>query len=198
LRPARLFLNFICDVTELSVGQEVVEPFLRASKPLLAGCSIRLSCKPDHDLRHLAERAVQAMTETDRPIIEPGSKSKKCRSFSDLPAELRLLILSLTDLVTPQREVNWSPETGFFCWSSGSHLQPYSPLTQHGTWEQLESVSDRFRTAQGLCNEWTSGPLYGCFCNAGHAAYSTIYPCKCWAPPRSLFLVSRTMHRDAL
>ncbi|KAB8230880.1 uncharacterized protein BDW43DRAFT_313680 [Aspergillus alliaceus] len=169
IKPLTLRLNFICDVGDVETARAAIRPLYNL--PVLSDCNIRLSSDPDARLQKVARDTVFEMT--GRHVPSPSCAFR----FMDLPVELRLQVLEHTDLVTPLREVEWNPQNNFClryyerqCTNCGCTLQkPY-----RNCWQYLKS---------------------GCFCHRYHAAFSK--HCKCWTPPTSLFLVSRTVKYEA-
>lgn len=102
--------------------------------------------------------------------------------MATLPAELRLRILEYTDLIVPTKEVTWSrQDRGYLVFYRDSHHSPDREYRNH------------FSPCRNSERERT---YIGCFCRRRHAAFSLA--CKCWAPPGpTLFLICRTLHRDA-
>lgn len=199
--PSRLQLNFICDVADSETGLKAAQPFLAASNMPLAGCSIRLHHRAEPNLRALAEQAVAVATGRGH-LSGNGSESETAASFRflNLPTELRHHILGYTDLATPLREVEWTPSHGlYFRYRKAAAFRGWCPNTTHG----MPSVQGRsrpiprdFETPYLAC--WEECNFDGCYCRASHAASSSIFRCDCWAPPTSLFLVSRAVRQDAL
>ena len=183
LWPGRLRLNLVCDANDLETASLLIEPFLTVLQPdqaLLADLSIRISKQRDHTMSTLAHRAVSLNT-TGRDYIEEDAASFR---FMELPVELRLHVLSFTDVVAPRQEVEWNPFTGgFYIRYNDRYYHPEHDYTM--------------KDAPHMpC--WDRTYPYGCFCRAQHSAYSSEYPCLCWTRPQALFLVSRTFCTDAL
>ena len=174
INSSKLQLHFICDVEDLELALQAVEPLLNTRT--LANCAIRLGRQPNPLLQHLAcKTAIQAMG-------HPSHHTESPFRFLDLPKELRLQILEYTDLVTPLCEVEWNPEKRFFL--------RYSTWRCGGSWDCPPHLhrACRFRN----CWEYTN---IGSFCRRTHAAFSS--NCHCWSPPSSLFLVCRALLEDA-
>ncbi|CAJ2508218.1 Uu.00g094040.m01.CDS01 [Anthostomella pinea] len=73
--------------------------------PKLTSCSISFNRKSKHNLGGLArDAALQVIS--NRPALP-------FHRYNDLPSELRLRILSYTDLVLPVKEVFWSDSSGY-------------------------------------------------------------------------------------
>lgn len=161
----------------------VTRPFfadLDQTEPLLAHCSIRLSRRRDDAISKLAEEAVIAAT-TGKAKSEDSSDSFP---FMDLPAELRLEILSYTDIVAPRKEVEWNP-------SAGGYYVRYLDAYWHPE-HSFHLGSEEFPYMPCWNNSYS-----GCFCRAQHAAYSSEIACNCWTRPSPFFLVNRAFCADA-
>lgn len=149
-------------------------PFRSGHSDLLRSCSIRLSCTRQPILEDLARHCVEQSTyQFEKPHCIGTFR------FFDLPRELQLQILSHTDLVTPLREVKWTPEYGF------STEIPYGGKHRPG-------AGNRISYAKTPCF-YRSEPS-GCFCPVVHSAATTReeYVCHCWEAPKQLPLVSKT------
>lgn len=132
-------------------NSEEIELILKPLRRLrIRKCTLRLSSIYDQQLEVTAREAVYDITGQTR---EPFR-------LLDLPTELRQHILSFTDLVTPFRDVEWSP--------SSYSLQ--------------DSLRRRHACRRGiLCRN-----------------HNTVYPgCDCFRSPLPLFLVCRTLLKDA-
>ena len=174
LKTSQLQLHLVCDVEDIETARQVVKPLMDTQ--LLADCAIRLAQNPDSSIQHLARDTAMRAT----GYLQDQSTSPF--RFLDLPLELRQKILEYTNLVTPLREVQWSPENGFFLRNKTWHCggDGGCPPELHHTC--------RFRN----CWEWS---YTGCFCCLYHAAFSS--RCHCWSPPTNLFLVCRAMREHA-
>jgi hypothetical protein len=92
----------ICDVEDEATARVLLKPIENLK---LWRCTIRISAGRNTVLEDIARSTVFRATGEDarkHPFL-----------LLDLPIELRQLVLSFTDLVTPYREVRWSPETNF-------------------------------------------------------------------------------------
>lgn len=196
IQPNQLDLAFSCDCADLETAQLAVDTFLY-QLPQLAVCSIRLARHQDPEMMVLAEHAAFWAVGLERPYRPHGHFR-----FMDLPSELRLLILNLTDLITPMREVSWAPDVGYhvrhrWCRCRGG-LQPDGneldghPLIAH-TW--AESLYGHYSCKFRDCVKYSER---GCFCKRYHSACTTASPgCSCWEPPTYLFLISKAFRSDA-
>ncbi len=106
-----------------------------------------------------------------------------------LPRELRLRVLEYTDLVTPFREVVWWRDAGGFRVAEGDNLSVRRVI------DEFEHGRQFVRCWQRRDGEGDEEPPIGCFCSRYHAAASP--RCKCWASPRALFQVCRSLYEEA-
>ncbi len=180
----RLDLGLVCDIDPqhpraLEVARSATAPL--SLIPQLRDCHVRLSKTPDPHLQRVAQDAVfQALRIAPAPYESPPLNRT---TLTSLPRELRLRILEYTDLITPSREVTWSPQDQAYVvfWYSayGAHDREYR---------------DQFSPCVA---SFAFGRSPGCFCRRRHAASSPT--CTCWSPPGpALFLICRTLYRDAL
>ncbi|EAQ93837.1 predicted protein [Chaetomium globosum CBS 148.51] len=194
ITPGRLELSFVCDIhsrdTELAIM--VLDAFRHF--PPLKNCHIRLSKTPNSMLRNLARNAVLRCRSLQPSLSLPPLRRpvSPVSGLAGLPRELRLHILEYTDLVTPLKEVLWTVSPGKYvaCQPScpswvGRGNHDWEPGIHHGC--QFNHCSER--------PYWDTANYVGCYCQLTHAAASST--CRCWAPPTSLFLVSRAMRHDA-
>ena len=197
----------MCDVADLETGHVTVRPLTEMPSPRLLDCSIRLSHRPTPSLMKLAQETV-AMTVAKPDGLASVTDVAAPRSpfrFTDLPPELRYHILTYTDLVTPYKEVEWNADHGFYYRQvfAGPRGNLY-PHLLHGlsstgyTEDYLRTVEYERGPAPRYISCWESSFPHGCFCRAFHAAYSSSIRCNCWAPPKSIFRVSRSIRDDAL
>lgn len=197
--PRKLEISLVCDFDPqcprtLSAARLAVAPLINLSP--LRGCHVRLCRTPHRELEQTARYAVLRA----RGIInqeEPASTLSDAASGADsmllsLPRELRFRILEHTDLITPWREVRWSSrQRGYlptFIVCSMEVEECPAPL-HHGC--QFRSCWTGFTSLRAPA----SLTRVGCFCRRHHAAFSL--NCRCWTPPTDLFLVCRTLYRDA-
>ncbi|KAB8437444.1 hypothetical protein FH972_025122 [Carpinus fangiana] len=173
-KPSTLKLYLICDVENAEVAVPILEPLF--SMPQLAKCAIRLGQHPDSKLQDLAREAALRATKSTQDILSSPFP------FLRLPRELRLHVLSYTDLITPLREVHWNPEKKFYV--------QYLSWTPDG--EYLQSSFSYRQVAPLRCCFLQH---MGCFCPRFHASYPE--ECNCWSPPTPIFLASRALKADA-
>lgn len=196
---SQLELTFICDVANYDTGLLAVQPFLTDSHPRVAKCSIRLCDKRNARLTDLAEKAVRHLVGQHVEPAHQTSLTKHC-GFQDLPTKVRQRILSFTNLVTPDHEVEWSPKYHMFLRKQPSRdCQPADCPDRR----LLHIENDHGRCAQA-CQEGTTivfkSDIDGCdacVCPAYHAAFSSFRECQCWRPPTDFFLVSHEFQKDA-
>lgn len=197
IQPTQLDLAFSCDCADLETARLAVDSLL-GQLPPLAACSIRLGRHRDPDMQSLAEHAAFRAVGRARPQQPCGHFR-----FMDLPPELRLLILDLTDLTTPMREVCWDPDLGYhiqhrFCPCGDGLLPPAQQLDSSlfradSNWS--DSMYGHYSCTFRDCIRYSKR---GCFCKRYHSASTTESPgCCCWEPPTYLFLVSQAFRRDA-
>jgi hypothetical protein len=100
---SKLDLKLACNFENTTIARLILKPLeqLRVAK-----CTIQLSGKRNPVLEDIAREAVLLST-------MGNTCTQGCFRFLDLPTELRQHILSFTDLVTPSREIMWSPSTKF-------------------------------------------------------------------------------------
>ena len=155
----QLTLHLLCDCATYEAAAQVVAPLSSVRK--LADCSIRLGIHPDVKLQTLSRDTVLRLTSTDAEVRRPFR-------YQDLPGEIRYKVLEHTDLVTPLREVEWSPRGFSLRYSHSKCSKPYScsPDFHH---------SCQFRH----CFRYDGNT--GCFCHRYHAAFDL--RCRCWSPP---------------
>lgn len=192
ISSAVLELSLVCDVAHRAVdaAKRVVAPLDRL--PLLKDCHIRLCHLPSPELKRLAQDAsfkARGIPTPESP--EPKSCSPAISSspllgswLVSLPPELRLQILEYTDLVTPYKEIAWHRQRRLF-------------LASHMRCQDLKCVREACLVRHGyqFVDCWGAGSTPGCFCRVNHSAFSS--KCKCWAPPRALFLVCRVLYKEA-
>lgn len=184
----RLELCLVCDMCpdDLEGAAKVLEPLSLFSE--LRNCHIRLSRYPSPQLQRMAHD----MSLNSRGLLPPDelegtSQTKPCigSRLLALPRELRLHILSYTDLITPWKEVEWSRDYN----DDGKYLVFYPGC---GRLEGLPCAAHmhhgcQFRNCWPAYNRLSKAGI-GCFCQFRHSASSST--CMCWAPPTALFLVS--------
>ncbi|KAG8158494.1 hypothetical protein KVR01_011616 [Diaporthe batatas] len=191
----RLELCIVCDMgpDDLEGAKEVLEPLKLF--PRLRNCHIRLSRDPSPQLQRMAYDMVLKSRGPLLPDEVEGFSQTKPRIGSRLlalPRELRLHILSYTDLITPWKEVEWSRE----CNDDGKYLviSPGCSAVERGPCNPRLHHGCQFWECWWAHNR-LSKPGIGCFCKLRHAASSST--CICWTPPTALFLVNRTLLHDA-
>lgn len=193
-------LAVVCDVrdgdqtTPVQAARVVTASLLRL--PKLRHCSLRLCRSPNPELKQLAHET----TLRARHMIPPSSSWTPATletpppgpsRFLALPIELRQRILQFTDLITPWTEVHWSPQDGrrfvlgsTYC-ENHEHRDQICPPSRHHGCHFLS------------CERTYPRPTPGCFCGTYHSASSSSIACRCWAPPTALFLVCKTLYKDA-
>lgn len=190
IMPRRLDLYLVCDVEGLDLGHLAVQAL--RNFPVLKDCSIRLSKMPHPAIRALAvEEATRA-----RGLQWPPEPTRAPFRLTDLPRELRLHILEYTDLVTPTGEVEWNPKDKFYIRYVERSCPPgYAEDWEEGSWAGPSCPPSRHHACK-FRNCWEKEPQGdGCFCHRYHAGFSS--NCRCWLPPKPLFLASRALRQDA-
>lgn len=184
------WLDFICDCADSETAYEITEPLLQL--PQLRHSFIRLSHRVDSKIQAIAREA--ALRTVHRPHDSYGDPFPYLR----LPREIRLHVLNFTDLVTPQREVEWNDTEKYHLRTLGNtvckrckcHECPGGdhPKTLH--WF-LWGVRGRY--ARTFCSR---------YCSAFEASSGRYFSpisqtCLCWRPPSYLFLICRDFLADA-
>ena len=194
ITPGTLDLAIVCDVRPDDEGVASARVLLASLRvlPRLKNCHIRLCAMRHPQLEELAHEAALQARGIRTPASNTAALSPPIATGSShlllLPAELRLRILEYTDLITPWKEVYWSRgQRGY--WTS---TVPCMPLEGRGDCPPEYHHGCRF--VQCAESEWPQ-PSIGCFCRRFHAASSSI--CRCWVAPTPLFLICRTLSRDA-
>jgi hypothetical protein len=165
--PSKLALVFICDVENFETAQLTVETFFDMTK--LASCQIRL-----------ARYAGFTFLTEKTAAVAIGCPSTQCAPFHflKLPAELRIAIPRLTDLVTPDCEVE---------------------VDIHGKYRARNAILDSWpgiaRYEQAIQFLYCSQDENICLCRRYHSVAPN---CRCSIPPRSLFLVCKSVRELAI
>lgn len=114
LPQSNLNIALSCDLQSMDVtlARDIARHLLSPlhGRLTLAGCSIHLGSSPSVQLGELAEEVALRATGEPTPV-------QQRLSFLDLPHEIRIQILTYTDLVTWRKEVEWRPGEGY--WTSG-------------------------------------------------------------------------------
>ena len=197
ITPERLSISLVCDFdpeheNTPSAARLTVAPLINLSP--IKGCNIRLGRTPHPELKEIArETVLRALGIADREelALTPNTMAVKADSkFMSLPREIRFRILEYTDLITPWREVRWTRQRrGYIPTLINCIVGDCPPQLHNGC---------QFRK----CRIGIGPPTFvdprqwvGYFCRVRHAAFSL--NCQCWNPPTDLFLVCRTLYRDA-
>ena len=102
IRPARLTLTVVCDVTGYKAALLVVEPLSRL--PKLKDCAIRLGRDPNPALQNLALQTTCQNIDRYTYAFEPSFQGH-------LPEEVLVQILGHSDLIAPF-DLQWCPDKG--------------------------------------------------------------------------------------
>ena len=117
---SKLELKLACNFEDAAVARLLLQPLEQLQ---VAKCTIQLTGKRNAVLENIARETVLCST-------LPDIRTRGYFRFLELPTELRQHILSFTDLVTPFREIMWSPNTTFKL--SDSRERHYCPYWNHG------------------------------------------------------------------
>ncbi|KAI1496931.1 hypothetical protein F5X99DRAFT_424022 [Biscogniauxia marginata] len=177
-KPYMLSLNIAFDkIPDRDVTSAVLRSLLDFPGRL-RDCAISLYANGDKEFSKLARRAVYYATGKESHL---GDKPFR---FLNLQVETRHAILQYTDLITPFREAQWMPSSGF---SARFTLEYYNEMD----YPKLEHVGRLFS-----CRNYGNRNDLPNFCpNWRSNTFSS--RCRCWAPPSYLFLVCRAMCADA-
>ncbi|KAK3991478.1 hypothetical protein QBC44DRAFT_392996 [Cladorrhinum sp. PSN332] len=192
ITPGRLALFLMCDVyyQDDEAARLALAPL--SLLPPLKEYHVRIGEKPIPHLQKLVREAViKALggVPTGPTVTPPFSR------FLRLPRELRLRILSFTDLVTPIKQVSWDRGGAYMADREG---YPFPHEVGFNSGSSLAACRrDHHHGCQfGNCfvRSFSENHLAGCFCTVNHTAVSST--CPCWAPPTYLFLVCRTLYPE--
>lgn len=208
----RLELSLVCDSASVETAALVASSLKHF--PTLSQCHLRLCQEPHAEIQQIAREAA---------LLATGQLSTAPRAahfpMMDLPTELRLHILSYTDLVTPLRELQWDPNHKYHL--EFRHQQCRKVLEWYGCLQKCPGLQDwvpddwadfripgrcRIPRDKGLFHHsckfrdcWMQLDKGDCFCRRYHASYSTaLATCACWSPPIALLLVCRQFSQEAL
>ena len=156
--------------SDVETARAVVAPLTKLQAT--ANTSICLASSPEE--REIKEIARDAVTQSTRTRPETLASDLKTLSWTALPQELRLDILSRTDLV----DFSFPP-------------RPFYTRQRHGF--EIESGTLHARGTE-CCND-CSPTLATCTCAPIRAAYSS--SCTCSTMPAALFRVSKQMNHEA-
>lgn len=165
-----LKLCLTCNVSDAGTAVRVVEPLMELQK--MSESAIYLCSGPDKtEVREIARRAALQLTKSK----ENHNSRTPSPSWNDLPREIRLEILSHTDLVD-----RYKPFEG------DDHAQ------RHGLEIKAGKLLPKMHLNHCCRNcTWTLGL---CCCPFKHGAFSTT--CTCPGVRSALFRVSRLVHLD--
>ena len=166
----QLKFSLSCHVSDVETARAVVAPLTELQAP--ANTSICLAVSPEE--REIKEIARGAVSQSTRMQPKTSASQLETLSWTSLPKELRLDILSRTDLV----DYPFPPH-------------PFYTRQRHGF--EIESGTLLARGTE-CCNNCTP-TLATCACAPIHAAYSA--SCTCPMVPAALFRVSKQMNQEA-
>ncbi|KAI1320341.1 hypothetical protein F5Y16DRAFT_85175 [Xylariaceae sp. FL0255] len=191
VEPGTLTLHLVCDIPSedhcIEPAREVLLPLsdfpgvLEELQMLLHNAG-RVPC-----LKALAGRIALIAQRPREP--DPYRDNQPFR-FLDLPVEIRQLVFSYTNLVSPCRRIQWSPDVGFsapvpFCACEDGiicreehihHALKFHKCDAQFTWTDARRVMP-------FCQQYSSG--YSSRCNHKQS-------------PLALFLVSRAVYEEAI
>ena len=163
LTPGVLAFSFIADAQDLPTAKILCKALKRL--PKLKECAIRLGRTPSHDINRLARKtAVKMLSGTQRV-------SSRFIPYSRLPKEIKLLILSYTNLTLLH-----------------SHASTFEEN------ERINVMNSKIFHSGWCCERCTSS-YEQCCCPWKRAAFSAT--CTCRRIPSSLLSMSREMRQDA-
>ena len=163
LTPGVLAFSFIADAQDFLTAKILCKALARL--PKLKECAIRLGRAPSQDISRLARKTALKM------LFGKHGVSSTFTPYSRLPKEIKLLILSYTDLGLLR--------------GSGSAFK---------TNERINVLNNK-NTQCGWCCERCTSSYEQCCCPWKRAAFSTT--CTCRRIPASLLSLSREMRQDA-
>lgn len=166
LGPGQIKLTFGFDALDITMANNVAKLLLQL--PIMKDCAIRLSDKPTLNMRQLAERTAIRMKGINHSL---SKKTVDPFPFSQLPKELRLMVLKHTDLVR-------SKEHGFA-------VQDLQMWILEETLMPLETCCHRCTNKGDIC-----------CCQRVHAAYSAT--CICPWPSTCLLSMSKQMREEVM
>ena len=166
----QLKISLSCNVSDVETARAVMAPMTKLQAT--ANTSICLAASPEE--REIKEIARGAVSQSMRMQPETLASHLETLSWTSLPREFRLDILSRTDLV----DYPFPP-------------RPFYTRQRHGF--EIESGTLLARGTE-CCNNCTP-TLATCACAPIHAAYSA--SCTCPKVPGALFRVSKQMSYEA-
>ncbi|KAH6641207.1 hypothetical protein F5144DRAFT_506277 [Chaetomium tenue] len=199
ISPGTLRLSLVCDLDQEEADTDTITRIVAPLSllPELKDCDVRLCKSPDAELTKIARNA--ALQACRRPEPSPSSTGPR---LLDLPRELRLQVLEYTDLVAPWKEVMWTRlQRGYQHPAEGCYPQDSCPCPSDYPWHYGCQFRGCYHQVRILIDTDDELEIYngsiGCFCRVRHAAFSSAFACRCWAPPTPLFLICRALSEDA-
>ena len=192
IKPNRLKLFLACDMADIELSDEFLQPLLETPTLQLRECSIRLASgflKPGNTNYHtpgsLQELVALARLKAQQAADQLTTNRLTQSSFryGDLPKEIRLQILEHTELVSPF-DLAWTSNPPVNLDYQPHKSQFYEHRTFHyGTY------------GPAACCQKCSPRTDACTCFLECGAFSTT--CTCWTMPVQFFLVNKQMKDDA-
>jgi hypothetical protein len=192
IKPNRLKLFLTCDMADMELSHEFLQPLLQTPTLQLRECSIRLASgflKPGNINYHtpgsLQELAALARLNAQQAAgqLTTYRSTKASFRYGDLPKEVRLQILENTELVSPF-DLAWTSNPPVDLAYQPQKSQFYEHRTfQYGTY------------GPALCCQKCSPTTDACACFLRCGAFSTT--CTCWTMPVQFFLVNKQTKDDA-
>ena len=188
IKPNQLKLFLTCDMADIELSNEFLQPILQTPTLQLRECSIRLASgflKPGDTNYHtgsLQELATLARLNVQQLLTTNRSTQSSFR-YRDLPKEIRLQILEHTELVSPF-DLAWTSNPPV----NMDYQQHKSQFYEHRTYQ-----CGTYGPAN--CCQKCSPRTDACACFLRCGAFSTT--CTCWTMPMQFFLVDKQMKDDA-
>ncbi|MCJ1279769.1 hypothetical protein MMC21_007593 [Puttea exsequens] len=171
----QLRFSLSCNVKDIETAREIVAPL--DGLPPMSELSICLAADPERrEIKEVARDAISRLTqrETQRGARTAALRSSSL-SWTSLPKELRLDILSRTDLV--------------------DHFSLIMPHNYSNRRHGFEIAAGELEARETQCCYNCTPTLSTCACAPIHAAFATC--CTCATVPAAVFCVSKDMNTEA-
>lgn len=157
---------------DVELAKWLLEPLASIRATPLADCAIFLGEKYDLYKSEIARKyATQCIADSTTPV---GAAFR----FSDLPPELRHLVLSFTDLVVPGDAIECLSAGAYSMHTKGNELGCGGDELNYGRFPDGSCLHHSFSCAWFAC---------------GYSRY-----CRCWSPPTAILLCSSWMYKEAM